>query len=79
MHEMAPPPYPEYDLEAGGKGVGEKPCFLDRLLDELYSSINVTEINGGAITHKQAQFLQALPSRPSRRTAIGLCLDNQNM
>ena len=58
MHEIALPPYLAHDLEARKKGVEEKSRFLDCLWGELYGSINMAEINDGAITHDQAQYLR---------------------
>ena len=46
------------DLEAWKKGVEEHSRFLDCLWGELYGSINIAEINDGAITHEQAQYLR---------------------
>ena len=47
-----------HDLEAWKKGVEEHSRFLDCLWGELYGSINIAEINDGAITHEQAQYLR---------------------
>ena len=58
MHEIALPAYLAHDLEAWKKGVEEKSRFLDCLWGELYGSINIAEINDGAITHEQAQYLR---------------------
>ena len=46
------PPY------AWKRGVEEKSRLLDCLWGELYGSINMAEINDGAITHEQAQYLR---------------------
>ena len=58
MHEIALPAYLAHDLDAWKKGVEEKSRFLDCLWGELYGSINIAEINDGAITHEQAQYLR---------------------
>ncbi len=58
MHEIALPAYLAHDLEAWKRGVEEKSRFLDCLWGELYGSINIAEINDGAITHEQAQYLR---------------------
>ena len=58
MYERNLPPYLAHDLEAWKKGVEEKSRFLDCLWGELYGSINIAEINDGAITHDQAQYLR---------------------
>ena len=52
------PSYLAHDLEAWKKGVEEKSHLLDCLWGELYGSINIAEINDGAITHEQAQYLR---------------------
>ena len=58
MYEIALPAYLAHDLDAWKKGVEEKSRFLDCLWGELYGSINIAEINDGAITHDQAQYLR---------------------
>ena len=58
MYERSLPPYLAHDLETWKKGVEEKSHFLDCLWGELYGSINIAEINDGAITHDQAQYLR---------------------
>ena len=58
MYEIALPAYLAHDLEAWKKGVEEKSRFLDCLWGELYGSINIAEINDGAITPVQAQYLR---------------------
>ena len=54
MFECNLPPYLAHDLEAWKKGVN----LLDCLWGERYRSINIAEINDGAITHEQAQYLR---------------------
>ena len=58
LFECNLPPYLAHDLDAWKKGVEEKSRFLDCLWGELYGSINIAEINDGAITHDQAQYLR---------------------
>ena len=58
MYERNLPPYLAHDLEVWKKGVEEHSRFLDCLWGELYGSINIAEINDGAITHEQAQYLR---------------------
>lgn len=58
MFECNLPSYLAHDLEAWKKGVEEHSRFLDCLWGELYGSINIAEINDGAITHEQAQYLR---------------------
>ena len=50
--------YLAHDLEAWKKGVEEHSTLIDCLWGELYSSINIAEINDDAITHEQAQYLR---------------------
>ena len=58
MYERNLPEYLANDLAAWKKGVEEKSHLLDCLWGELYSSINIAEINDGFITHDQAQYLR---------------------
>ncbi len=58
MFEHNLPPYLAHDLEAWKKGVEEHSTLIDLLWGELYSSINIAEINDDAITHEQAQYLR---------------------
>ena len=58
MFEHNLPPYLAPDLEAWKKGVEEHSTLIDCLWGELYSSINIAEINDDAITHEQAQYLR---------------------
>jgi hypothetical protein len=58
MFEHNLPPYLAHDLEAWKKGVEEHSTLIDCLWGELYSSINIAEINDDAITHEQAQYLR---------------------
>lgn len=58
MFECNLPPYLAHDLNAWKKGFEEHSHLLDCLWGELYGSINIAEINDGAITHEQAQYLR---------------------
>ena len=50
--------YLQHDLDAYKEGLKNKSDLLDCLWGELYGSINCAEINDGAITHEQAEFLR---------------------
>lgn len=58
LYECALPDYLKHDLEIYLKGKEEGSQLLDCLWGELYSSINIAEINDRAITHDQAQYLR---------------------
>ena len=58
LFEYNLPPYLAHDLDAWKKGVEEHSHLLDCLWGEFYGSINIAEINDGAITHEQAQYLR---------------------
>lgn len=58
LYECALPEYLKHDLEIYLKGKEEGSQLLDCLWGELYSSINIAEINDRAITHDQAQYLR---------------------
>ena len=58
MHECNLPPYLAHDLEAYKKGLEEHSHLLYCLWGELYGSINSAEIDDGALTHWQAQYLR---------------------
>ena len=58
LFECNLPSYLAHDLDAWKKGVEEHSHLLDCLWGELYGSINIAEINDGAITHEQAQYLR---------------------
>lgn len=58
LYECALPEYLKHDLEIYLKGKEEGSPLLDCLWGELYSSINIAEINDRAITHDQAQYLR---------------------
>ena len=58
MFEMKRAPYLSHGLDAWEKGVEEQSHLLDCRWGELYGSSNIAEINDGAITHEQAQYLR---------------------
>ena len=58
MFERSLPHCLAHDLEAWKEGIEEESNLLGCLWGELYGSINIAEINDGAITHEQAQYLR---------------------
>ena len=56
--EYGLPPYLQHDLDAYKEGLAEGSSLLDCLWGELYGSINIAEINDGAITHEHADYLR---------------------
>lgn len=56
--EHALPPYLQHDLDAYKEGLENNSTLLDCLWGELYGSINIAEIDDGAITPEQADFLR---------------------
>ena len=52
------PEYLQHDLDAYKEGLKNKSDLLDCLWGELYGSINIAEINDGAITREHAEFLR---------------------
>ena len=58
LYECVLPEYLKHDLVVYLKGRNEGSQFLDCLWGELYSSINIAEIDDRAITHDQAQYLR---------------------
>ena len=58
MYECNLTPYLAHDLEAYKKGLEERSHLLDCLWGGLYGSINSAEIDDGALTHEQAQYLR---------------------
>ena len=56
--EYGLPPYLQHDLDAYKEGLAEGSSLLDCLWGELYGSINIAEINDGAITHEYADYLR---------------------
>ena len=57
-YEYGLPPYLQKDLDAFKEGLKNKSSLLDCLWGELYGSINIAEINDGAITHEHAEYLR---------------------
>ena len=58
IYECDLPEYLKADISAYCRGREEGASLLDCLWGELYGSINCAEINDGAITHEQAEFLR---------------------
>ncbi len=57
-YEYGLPDYLQHDLEAYKKGLQTKSSLLDCLWGELYGSINMAQINDGAITPEHADYLR---------------------
>lgn len=57
-YEVGLPEYLQKDLDAYKEGLKNHSSLLDCLWGELYGSINIAEINDGAITHEHAQYLR---------------------
>lgn len=57
-YEVGLPEYLQNDLDAYKEGLKKHSSLLDCLWGELYGSINIAEINDGAITHEHAQYLR---------------------
>lgn len=57
-YEFGLPGYLQQDLDAFKEGLKNKSSLLDCLWGELYSSINIAEINEGAITPEHADYLR---------------------
>lgn len=57
-YECGLPEYLQHDLDAYKKGLKEKSSLMDCLWGELYGSINIAEINDGAITPEHANYLR---------------------
>lgn len=58
LYDYGLPEYLKHDLVVYLKGKEEGSQLLDCLWGELYSSINIAEINDRVITHDQAQYLR---------------------
>ncbi len=56
--EYALPPYLQHDLDPYKDGLKDGSTILDCLWGELYGSINAAEIDDGAITPAQADYLR---------------------
>lgn len=57
-YEYGLPAYLQHDLDAYKDGVKSKSPLLDCLWGELYSSINIAEINDGIISKEHADYLR---------------------
>ena len=57
-YEYGLPPYLQRDLEPYKQGLKEKSSLLDCLWGELYSSINIAEIDDSVITPEHADYLR---------------------
>ncbi|MED9904657.1 MAG: helix-turn-helix transcriptional regulator [Lachnospiraceae bacterium] len=57
-YEYGLPEYLQHDLDAYKEGIKNHSDLLDCLWSELYGSINVAEIDDGAITKEHADFLR---------------------
>lgn len=57
-YEYGLPAYLQHDLDAYKEGLTNGSSLLDCLWGELYGSINIAEINEGAITHEHAEYLR---------------------
>lgn len=57
-YEYGLPEYLQHDLDAYKNGLKNNSTLLDCLWGELYSSINIAQINDGAITPEHADYLR---------------------
>lgn len=57
-YEYGLPEYLQHDLDAYKDGLKNKSTLLDCLWGELYGSINLAQINDGAITPEHADYLR---------------------
>ena len=57
-YEYGLPEYLQQDLDAFKEGLKNSSSLMDCLWGELYSSINIAEINEGAITPEHADYLR---------------------
>ena len=58
-YEFGLPKYLQQDLDAFKEGLRTKSSLIDCLWSELYSSINIAEINEGSITLEHANYLRS--------------------
>lgn len=58
FYEQGLPSYLQHDLDAYNDGLKNHSSILDCLWGELYGSINIAEINDGAITPEHANYLR---------------------
>ena len=56
--EYGLPGYLQHNLDAFKDGLGNGSTLMDCLWGELYGSINIAEINEGAITPEHADYLR---------------------
>ena len=57
-YEYGLPEYLQHDLDAYKEGLKTGSTLMDCLWGELYGSINIAEINEGAITPEYADYLR---------------------
>lgn len=57
-YEYGLPRYLQQDLDAFKEGLETNSALLDCLRGELYGSINIAQINDGAITPEHADYLR---------------------
>ncbi len=57
-YEYGLPGYLQHDLDMFKEGVKNGSSLMDCYWGELYSSINIAEINENAITHEHAEYLR---------------------
>ena len=57
-YEYGLPEYLQHDLDANKEGLKTGSTLMDCLWGELYGSINIAEINEGAITPEHAEYLR---------------------
>lgn len=57
-YEYALPEYLQNDLDRYKNGLKNGSSLMDCYWSELYSSINIAEINDNAITHEHAEYLR---------------------
>ncbi len=57
-YEYGLPEYLQHDLDAFKSGLKNNSTLLDCLWGELYGSINIAQINDGAITPEHADYLR---------------------
>lgn len=57
-YEYGLPNYLQHDLDAYKDGLKNGSTLMDCLWGELYGSINIAEINEGAITPEHADYLR---------------------
>lgn len=57
-YEYGLPGYLQHDLDAFKEGMKQGSTLMDCLWSELYGSINIAQINDGAITQEHADYLR---------------------